>query len=75
MVYGRLAAYRTMLDQEGVEGPEDIAAIGTEDEIRERVHAYAEAGSTDLRVSDLCPTEEESSRTYALLKQIAEERN
>ena len=75
MVYGRLAAYRAMLDREGASGPEDIAAIGTEDEIRQRVADYAAAGTTDLRVSDLCPTEEESSRTYDLLKQIASEHN
>ena len=75
MVYGRLAAYRAMMDREGVDGPEDIAAIGTEDEIRQRVADYVAAGRTDLRVSDLCPTEEESSRTYDLLKQIASEHN
>lgn len=75
MVYGRLAAYRAMLDREGMEGPEDVAAIGTEEEVRARIEAYAEAGATDLRVSDLCPTDEESVRTYALLKQIAAEHN
>ena len=75
LVYGRLAAYRAMMDQEGVDGPEDIAAIGTEEEVRDRINAFSEAGATDLRVSDLCPNEEESSRTYELLKQIAAERN
>ena len=75
MVYGRLAAYRAMLDREGMEGPEDVAAIGTEEEVRARIEAYAEAGATDLRVSDLCPTDEESVRTYALLKHIAAEHN
>ena len=75
LVYGRLAAYRAMMDQEGVDGPEDIAAIGTEEEVRDRINAFSEAGATDLRVSDLCPNEEESSRTYELLKQIASERN
>ena len=73
MVYGRLPAYRAMLDREGVKGPEQILVAGSEDDVRERFSAYAQAGATDLRVSDLCPTPEESERTRELLRQMANE--
>ena len=74
-VYGTLPAYQAMLEREGVTGPEDIVAIGTEQEVRERLASYERAGATDLRVSDLCPTSDESARTRELLVELAAEHN
>ncbi len=70
-VYGHLPAYRQMLDAEGVDGPEGIAAIGTEDRVRERLARYEAAGVTDLRVNALCPTPAEEEATRAFLRAIA----
>jgi len=73
MVYGQLPAYQAMLEREGVSGPEGILAVGSEDEVRDRFFGYAEAGATDLRVSDLCASPEESERTRELLRQMPRE--
>ncbi|MFP6641150.1 MAG: TIGR03564 family F420-dependent LLM class oxidoreductase [Myxococcota bacterium] len=73
MVYGQLPAYQAMLEREGVSGPEGILAVGSEDEVRDRFFRYAEAGATDLRVSDLCASPEESERTRELLRQMPRE--
>lgn len=74
-VYGRLPAYRAMLDREGLAGAEDMLLVGSEDEIRAQIDAYGEAGATDLRIADLCPSPEEVDQTRDLLKRIAAERN
>ncbi len=43
-----LPTYRDAYAREGVDRPSDIALIGTEEEIREKVATLAEAGATDL---------------------------
>ncbi|MGI9604022.1 MAG: LLM class F420-dependent oxidoreductase [Acidimicrobiales bacterium] len=45
-IYGGLPSYRAMMDREGVEGPADIALVGTHDEVLERIASFAEAGVT-----------------------------
>jgi F420-dependent oxidoreductase-like protein len=72
-VYGLLPAYQAMIRREGATGPEDIVAIGSEDQVREHLSLYAQGGATDLRVSDLCPTADESHQTRELLVKIARE--
>src|SRR5699024_1808562 len=47
-VYGMLPSYRSMLDREGVEGPADVALIGSADEVRAGVSAMRDAGVTDF---------------------------
>ena len=74
-VYGLLPAYQSMISREGLEGPEDIAIIGSEDEVRERISLYQSGGATDLRMSDMCPNEDESCRTRELLVSVAAELN
>jgi len=66
-MYGRLPAYRAMLEREGVDGPEHLLAVGGEDAVLERLAAFAKAGATDLRVGALCPVSEETERTRELL--------
>lgn len=46
VVYGQLPSYRAMLDREGLAGPEDIALIGTPDEIAAGMQRFADAGVT-----------------------------
>ncbi|MDJ0853121.1 MAG: TIGR03564 family F420-dependent LLM class oxidoreductase [Myxococcota bacterium] len=72
-MYGALPAYRAMLDREGIGGPEDLVAAGSEDAVREQLAAFAEAGATDLRVGAQAPTEAETERTQALLATLAKE--
>lgn len=74
-MYGILPAYRATLAREGCEGPQDLVAAGTEDAVRERIAAYESAGATDLRVSTLCPTAEDTERTQAFLRRLCEEKN
>ncbi len=45
-IYGQLPSYRSMLDREGAGGPEDVAIIGSADEVAERVAGLFDAGAT-----------------------------
>jgi len=47
-LYGHLPSYRAMLDREGVAGPADVAIVGTESEVRERVRRFAGIGATEF---------------------------
>jgi F420-dependent oxidoreductase-like protein len=47
-MYGTLPSYRAMLDREGVEGPADVAIVGDEDDVGERLRRLDELGATDL---------------------------
>jgi F420-dependent oxidoreductase-like protein len=72
-IYGSLPSYRAMLDREGVEGPADVALVGDESAVGERLERLAAAGATDFlaipfRVDgdpDAVP------RTRALLSRLA----
>ena len=48
--YGQLPSYRAMLDREGVESPAEMALLGNEEAVEEKLRDYAEAGVTDLAV-------------------------
>ena len=69
-LYGGLPSYRAMLDLEGVDGPEEIAVIGDEEQVRDSLRELASAGATDLRATELCPTDDEAARTRALLREL-----
>jgi F420-dependent oxidoreductase-like protein len=69
--YGQLPSYRAMLDREGLVGPADLAIIGEDDEVRQRLAAYADAGATDLAASEFGPTVNDRRRTRALLADVA----
>ena len=49
LMYGTLPSYRAMMDREGVAGPEDLALIGSADQVAERLGAVADAGATHVR--------------------------
>lgn len=73
-MYGMLPAYRTTLDREGIEGPEGMLAAGSEDQVRDHIAAFAEAGATDLRLSPMCANKADRERTLAFLCSIAGDR-
>ena len=47
-IYGQLPVYRACLDAEGAGGPQDVALIGSEDEVREGMEKVRDAGATDF---------------------------
>jgi alkanesulfonate monooxygenase SsuD/methylene tetrahydromethanopterin reductase-like flavin-dependent oxidoreductase (luciferase family) len=47
-VYGGLPSYRAMLDREGAEGPADVALVGDEAAVGERIAALRGIGVTDF---------------------------
>lgn len=69
-VYGQLPSYRAMLDREGVDGPADVAIIGNETTVRERIASIAACGATDFIVSAF-GTPDEINATRALAGAIA----
>jgi 5,10-methylenetetrahydromethanopterin reductase len=48
VMYGHLPSYRAMLDREGVEGPADVAIVGTEAEVQDQIRHLADIGATDF---------------------------
>ena len=74
-MYGLLPAYRATIAREGLVGPEGLLALGSEDAVREQLAAFERAGATDIRVNTLCPTPEETERTYTFLRTLCREKN
>lgn len=69
-IYGQLPSYRAMLDREGAEGPADVAIIGDETSVAERVQALADAGVTDFAASEFGSTADEQTRTRETLRSL-----
>lgn len=69
-MYGMLPSYRAMLDREGLEGPGDVAVIGTEEQVREQLAEVDAAGVTDLAAVSFGGPGEERNRTRALLRSL-----
>ena len=66
-VYGFLPSYRAMLDKEGAAGPEDVAIVGNEAEVADRIRALADVGVTDFTASEFGGNPDEVERTRELL--------
>lgn len=66
--YGALPSYRSMLDREGVEGPADIAIIGSAAQAQERIGALAAIGVTDFAAVEFGATPDEIVETREALK-------
>lgn len=69
-VYGQLPSYRAMLDREGAGGPEDVAIIGSADEVAARVAELAEAGSTLFVAAPYGNPDEQAATRDLLATQI-----
>jgi F420-dependent oxidoreductase-like protein len=69
-LYGQLPSYRAMLDREGAAGPEDLAVVGDEAAVSERLAEAEGAGATEVMAS-LFGRPEEKERSRALLADLA----
>jgi len=67
-MYGQLPSYRAMFDREGVDGPADLAIVGSREQVTDRIGAMREAGVTDFAASEFALNAEDRSATRALLK-------
>ncbi|MGD8416352.1 MAG: TIGR03564 family F420-dependent LLM class oxidoreductase [Pseudomonadales bacterium] len=70
-MYGQLPSYRAMFDREGVDGPADVAIVGSAEAVRDGIAEMRAAGVTDFAASEfyLNPTERDATRN--LLKSLA----
>jgi F420-dependent oxidoreductase-like protein len=66
-VYGLVPSYRAMLDREGVDGPADVAIIGDEDVVAERIDAVAATGIDEFAAGVLQRDRDDVARTRAFL--------
>jgi hypothetical protein len=57
-----------MLDREGVAGPQDVALIGDENAVSERLEVIRAAGVTEFAAHVFGRGDEERARTRALLR-------
>jgi 5,10-methylenetetrahydromethanopterin reductase len=67
-MYGKLPSYRAMFQREGVDGPADVAIVGSAAEVQDRLHALAAAGVTDFAASMFTRTPDEWAQTRELLQ-------
>jgi alkanesulfonate monooxygenase SsuD/methylene tetrahydromethanopterin reductase-like flavin-dependent oxidoreductase (luciferase family) len=72
-MYGKLPSYRAMFEREGVEGPADLAIVGSVAEVEDGIAALAGAGVTDFAPSEYCLSSEQRDDTRALLKKLISE--
>ncbi|MEM9132175.1 MAG: TIGR03564 family F420-dependent LLM class oxidoreductase [Actinomycetota bacterium] len=65
--YAELPSYAAMLEREGVSGMGELAIVGSEAEVTDRIGALAEAGATQLSAAPVGGSPEETERTRSLL--------
>ena len=56
-----LPSYRAMLDREGMEGPADLAFVGSADAVAERIAAVEAAGTTTLVAAEFGNADEQAA--------------
>ncbi len=66
VIYGQLPSYRAMLDREGGGGPEDIAAIGSPEQVIEQINVMMEAGATTFVANEFGTGEERAASREVL---------
>lgn len=64
---GSRPVYRSVLDLDGSSSPAQVALIGDEDLLEERLDELTEAGATDFAAQILAPSPEEYERTHSFL--------
>jgi len=69
-IYGVLPSYRAMLDREGAAGPEDVALIGSADEVRAGIGRMRDAGVSDFVAVEFNTDEATRVATRDLLKEF-----
>ena len=70
--YGSLINYRRLLDIEGADSPADVAIIGSEAEVEDKIRAFDQAGTTDFIASIMPGDEDTFQRTWELLTRLAD---
>ena len=68
--YERLPSYRSMLDKQGAAHPEDVALLGTEEQIETQLRQLKDAGTTDF-VGVVFGSDDERARTEEFLGSLA----
>ena len=66
-IYGQLPSYRAMLDKEGLAGPGDLALVGDETVVRQRLDHLRRIGVTDFTAAIAADDAEGAARTRAFL--------
>ncbi len=66
-MYGQLPSYRAMFDREGVEGPADVAIVGSVAEVKAGIARMRDAGVTDFAASEFTLNADERSATRETL--------
>ena len=69
--YNDLPSYRGVMDAEGAGGPADVSIVGSDDEVRAGLAAFAEAGATDFAALEFFTDADEITATRALLEDVA----
>ena len=69
--YNDLPSYRGVMDTEGAGGPADVSIVGNEEEVAAGLAAFADAGATDFAALEFVTDPDETSRTRALLAELA----
>ncbi|MEO6317755.1 MAG: TIGR03564 family F420-dependent LLM class oxidoreductase [Acidimicrobiales bacterium] len=69
--YNDLPSYRGVMDAEGAGGPADVSLIGSAEEVRAGLAAFADAGATDFAAVELIIDPADAAPTRALLQEAA----
>lgn len=72
-MYGKLPSYRAMFEREGVDGPADLALVGSDQQVKDQIGMLAEAGVTSFAASEYCLTPQERIDTRQTLRKLVGE--
>ena len=70
-MYGQLPSYKAMFEREGLDGPGELAIVGSADKVNDGLAALADAGVTEFAASEFTTNEAERDQTRTLLKEWA----
>ena len=68
--YGTLPSYRAMLDKEGIKSPVDLALIGDEEKLLEKIEKIRSSGATDFNAAIMNTEEGAFQRTFDFLTSL-----
>jgi len=72
-IYGTLPSYRAMLDREGAGGAAELAILGREQEVADRIAHLKAIGVTDLGAVPVRSNADEETQTTELLRRLSAE--
>ena len=70
-MYTQLPSYQAMFEREGVDAPGELAIVGSEAEVEDKLANLAAIGVTDYAAAESAPSPDERERTRELLKRVA----